>query len=123
MTFLILVKDINWHFSTLKLSPIELNHKTSTSSFFWKVTQSVNNLIFLKNFEFPANIRNLESGITNLIPFTIKENNIRYSFPGCGTPEGTRTASDLHPKILTHWTLSDMYDLNQEIMSSPNPIL
>jgi len=75
MIFLFLAKYIDWNFSTLKLSPIELNHKTRTTSSFWRITKSATDSIKLKIFKSSANIRNLESGITNLRPLTNKENN------------------------------------------------
>lgn len=72
---------MDWRFSTLKLSPIELNHKTKTSSSFGRITQSVTDSIFLKMFKSSANIMNLKTRITNLRPLTNKENKNGDKYP------------------------------------------
>jgi len=72
---------MDWHLPTLKLSPRELNHKRRTSSCFWKVTQSVTDLIKKKVFKSSANIKNKESGITNFKPLLIEKKTMEISAP------------------------------------------
>lgn len=65
---------MDWHFLSLKFISKELNQGHQAKFGASIVNQSVDNSIFLNNFKLSANIRNLDSGMTNLRPLTDKEN-------------------------------------------------